>query len=272
MPALPTPMSATFREKMDATATGGLFLFDDNFHSPDRPGSPNPLSLDAPVPLEPCPTDFMLRPFWLMRCLYQTLVHPRGGYVSTKLFVPRDVWRVKGVKLKNVEDKIANCDFLTAALLKLATVDTFDADAVLEEMQSLEGILEQTQTALSRKLGNEVGVQGSGALFKEATSAVDGDGGSGVPRSASVSNKSSSFSWRRLRSKNSAVALNSRSGASSSADVSKEVTGVPTLPMTENPTSRPAKRDPSLAQFMGPNAHYMASLARLFDAAQAIGE
>lgn len=274
IPALPTPLPAAFRERMDATSTGGLFLFDDNFHSPDSPGSPNPMSLDAPVALEPCPTDFMLRPFWLMRCLYQTLAHPRGGYLSTKLFVPRDVWRVKGVKLKNIEDKVANCDFLTAALLKLAKVDTFDADAVLEEMQSLEGVLEQTQAALTRKLGNEVGVQGSGTLFKDASSTADADGGGGVPRSASVSGKSSSFSWRRLRSKNSAVGLggsfNSRSG--SSADGNPEATGLPTLPMTVNPTSRPVKRDVGLIQFTGPNAHYMASLARLFDAAQAVGE
>jgi len=97
-----------------------------------------------------------------MRALYQTIAHPRGGYLSTKLFVPRDVWRVKGVKIKSVEDKIANCDFLTAALMKLAKVDTFDADAVLVEMQSFEGVLEQVQATLTRKLGNEVGVQGSG--------------------------------------------------------------------------------------------------------------
>ena len=73
-----------------------------------------------------------------MRCFYQTIVHPRGGYLSTKLFVPRDVWRVKGVKIKNIDDKISNCDLLTAALQKLSGVDTLDADAVLEEMQALD--------------------------------------------------------------------------------------------------------------------------------------
>lgn len=273
MPALPTPLAAAFRENMEAVASGGLYLFDDNFHMPNTPGSPNPLSLDAPVPLEPCPADFMLRPFWLMRCLYQTLVHPRGGYLSTKLFVPRDVWRVKGVKLKNIEDKISNCDYLTAALLKLARVDTLDADAVLEEMQSLEGILEQIQTALARKLGNEVGVHSSAILFKEASVATDGEGGSAVPRTTSVSGKSSSFSWRRLRPKNSAVGLsasyNNRVGSS---DGPKEVANMPTLPMTPQPTNRPAKRDVSQAQFLGPNANYMGSLARLFDAAQALGK
>lgn len=269
VPALPTPLAASFRERSETNAAG-LSLFDDFFHSPTSPGSPNPLYPDAPAPLEPCPTDFMLRPFWLMRCLYQTLAHPKGGYLSSKLFVSRDVWRVKGVKLKNIEDKVANCDFLTAALLKIARVDTYDADAVLEEMQSLEGILEQVQTALTRKLGNEVGVQGSGALFKDASNG-DGDANTGVPRSASVSGKSS-FSWRRLRSKNSAVGLGGAYASRGAADTNKEIPSLASLPMTPNPTTRPPKRDLAQVHFTGPNAMYMSSLARLFDAAQAIGK
>ncbi|KAL7951957.1 hypothetical protein V8C42DRAFT_23129 [Trichoderma barbatum] len=272
VPALPTPLITSFKENMDVAAGAGLHLFDDNFHVSATPGPQSPIvSNEVPLPLEPCPNDFMLRPFWLMRCLYQTLVHPKGGYVSTKLFVPRDVWRVKGVKIKNVEDKIANCDFLTAALLKLAKVDTLDADAVLEEMQALEGVLEQIQSALTRKLGNEVGVQGSGLLFKDA-SLMDGDGGSSVPRSGSVSGKASAFSWRRLRPKTSGVGLGgSYSSRNASAEV-KEVTTLPTIPMTPKPASRPAKRDVTQAQFIGPNANYMGSLARLFDAAQAVDQ
>ncbi|PNY23180.1 Uncharacterized protein TCAP_06868 [Tolypocladium capitatum] len=271
MPALPTPLAAVLREHVDGSAAAGLYLFEDDFHMPNSPGSPNPMSLNAPVTLEPCPNDFLLRPFWLMRCLYQTMVHPRGGYLSTKLFVPREVWKVKGVKLKNVEDKMANCDYLTAALLKLARVDTCDADAVLEEMQSLEGVLEQVQATLARKLGSEVGVQSSGVLFKEASNAMDvGDPGTPMPRAASVTSKSSSFSWRRLRSKNSSMGLSgSKLGGTEGV---KEVATLSTLPMTPQPTSRPVKRDVALAQFVGPNAQYMESLARLFDAAQAIDQ
>ena len=128
MPSLPTPVATAFKEKMVLEGgTGSLSLFESDFHSPNSPGSPNPLSTDAPAPLEPCPTDQMLRPFWLMRCIYQTLAHPRGGYISNKLFVPRDVWKVKGVKLKNIDEKISNMDLLTAALMKLGRVDTCDA-------------------------------------------------------------------------------------------------------------------------------------------------
>lgn len=266
IPTLPTPLGSEFREQMDGSAAG-MHLFDNHLQLPSSPTSPADETSDAPVSLEPCPTDFMLRPFWLMRCLFQTIVHTRGGYISTKLFVPREVWRVKGVKLKNIDDKVANCDLLTAALLKLAQVDTCDADAVLEEMQSLEGILEQVQATLNRKLGNEVGVQGSGALFREASGA-EGENQTTMPRSASVSTKPS-FSWRRLRSKNSAIGLNNRGGGS---ETPKDNTPLPSLPMTGQPTSRPAKRDLSLTQFVGPNANYMNSLARLFDAAQVIGK
>ncbi|RCI12181.1 hypothetical protein L249_0595, partial [Ophiocordyceps polyrhachis-furcata BCC 54312] len=273
-PVLPTPLAANFRDQADGLATGGLHLFEDSFHSSTIPSAtPTSATLDIPVPLEPCPNDFLLRPFWLMRCLYQTLAHPRGGYLSTKLFVPKEVWKVKGVKLKGVEDKITCCDYITPRLQKLSRVDTCDADAVLDEMEGLEVVLEQVQVTLSRRLGNEVGVQGSGTLFKEASNVVDAEGASGVPRAASISSKSS-FSWRRLRSKNSAMGLagtySSKQGGG--LDGAKDQTTMPTLPMTPQVTSRPAERDIGQAQFLGPNANYMSSLARLFDAVQVVDQ
>lgn len=286
MPSLPTPIAVAFKDRINTASTGGLYLFDVNIHSPRDPGSPNPLVTDAPVPLEPCPSDVMLRPFWLMRCLYQTLCHPRGGYLSNKLFVPRDVWRVKGVKLKNVEDKISSCDYLTAALQKLAQVDSTDADAVLEEMQTLENVLEQVQASLTRKLGNEVGVGSAINLFKEASTGAEWDQSSAVPRSASVSGKSGGgggFWSRRLRTKNSSVGLGNAyagKGGGGGGGGTTPVEGgpaakdavLPSLPMTSNPTSRPAKRDVASAQFGGPNANYMSALAKLFDVAQTVGE
>lgn len=270
MPTLPTPIATAFRDRMNGAPMGGLYLFQSDINSPETPGSPG-LASSAPIPLEHCPTEFLLRPFWLMRALYQTIAHPRGGYLSTKLFVPRDVWRVKGVKIKNLEDKISNCDFLTAALQKLAKVDTFDADAVLEEMQALETVLDQVQATLAKKLGSEVGVQGSGILFKDAPTPNETESGAVGSRGASAANKSS-FSWRRLRSKNSGVGLTSTySSKASATDGPKEGLTMSTLPMTSLSNSRFAKRDINSLQFSGPNANYMGALARLFDAAQVIG-
>jgi hypothetical protein len=269
----PTPSVPTFN--VDGLPSGGMHLFESDIHSPYSPGSPSSAIENAPIPLEPCPDSHLLRPFWLMRCFYQTIAHPRGGYLSTKLFVPRDVWRVKGVKLKNMDDKIANCDLLTAALQRLATVDTLDADASLEEMQALELVLDQVQTQLAKKLGNEVGVQSVSALFKDANTIVEegSHGSSDYAQKAVASSKSYLSSWRKLRSKSSAVGLSSMAGAKApGSEVSKDSLTMPTLPMTSLPNIRFAKRDLSTVSFEGPNSGYMGSLAKLFDAVQILGE
>jgi hypothetical protein len=278
-----TPSVPTFNP--DGLPSGGMHLFESDIHSPYSPGSPSAIVTNAPIPLEPCPDSYLLRPFWLMRCFYQTIAHPRGGYLSTKLFIPRDVWRVKGVKLKNIDEKIANCDMLTAALQKLSSVDTLDADAVLEEMQAFEVILDQVQTQLSKKLGNEVGIQSVASLFKDAYtvgtgSMTDGNSEKGshgsqdhAPKSAAAQTNKYLSSWRKLRSKNSAVGLSNMAGAKTAGgEFSKDSLTMVTLPMTNLTTIRFAKRDVSGVVFEGPNAAYMGSLAKLFDSVQILGK
>lgn len=211
-----------------------------------------------------------------MRCFYQTIAHPRGGYLSTKLFVPRDVWRVKGVKIKGVDDKIANLDLLTAALQKLGNVDTLDADAVLEEIQALEQVLDQVQSNLIKKLGSEVGVQGISSLFKDAPTSTTRENSSqvGSAEAPSISgrtvsqSKSYLTSWRKLRSKSSAVNLTTYA---SKDHQNKDTLILSTLPMTSLPNPRFARRNVAQLELSGPHAAYMGSLARLFDAVQVVG-
>ncbi|RDW90897.1 uncharacterized protein DSM5745_02672 [Aspergillus mulundensis] len=266
--ALPTPSAMNFASS--GLPSDGLYLFDDYIHSPTSPGSPNPLAANSPLPLEPCPESFLLRPFWLMRCIYQTIAHPRGGYLSTKLFIPRDVWRVKNVKIKAVEEKVSNCDLLTAALLRLSKVDTYDADAVLEEMQALESVLDQVQISLSKKVGNEVGVQGAMPLFKSAQTLDDAAAVDALPsRTSNGSSKSYLTSWRKLRSKNSGF---SATTLSSSKEASKDHLTLSSLPMTPIPNAQHASRNITQLQFNGPNANYMSALARLCDAAQVLDQ
>lgn len=268
-----TPGIPTFTLDGMNLPTGGLHLFEADIHSPYSPGSPNPLAINAPIPLEPCPESYLCRPFWLMRCFYQTLAHPRGGYLSTKLFIPRDIWNVKGVKIKSVEEKISNCDLLTAALLKLGNVDNLDADAILEEMQGFELVLDQVQSNLIKKLGSEVGTGGVGSMFKDAqTVGVTSPDGSTAPELPSKLGASSRYlsSWKKLRSKNSGANL--ANNFSANKEVSKDSLTMSTLPMTSLPNLRFTKREVSPTDFTGPNAHYMGSLARLFDAVQVLGE
>ena len=269
---LPTSTSRGYSGPL--TTTGGLYLFDSDIHSPTSPGLPNPLVTDSPVPLESCPDSFLLRPFWLLRCIYQTIAHSRGGYISTRLFVPRDIWRIKNVKLKGIEEKISSCDLLTAALLKLARVDTLDADRVLIEMQTLETVLDQVQVNLSRKLGSDVGVQGSSNLFKVSspTDETSPIGETVNSKTANVLGKSYLSSWRKLRSKGSVTSGPSPTITTTmSKNGSRETLTMSSLPMTSLVNPRFPKRNPSHVQCIGPNANYMGALARLCDAVQILG-
>ncbi|PYH97783.1 hypothetical protein BO71DRAFT_438595 [Aspergillus ellipticus CBS 707.79] len=268
VPILPTPTGTGV--SANGLPSGGLNIFDSHIHSPTRQGSPNLMAVEPPLPLEPCPESFLLRPFWLMRCIHQTIAHPRGGYLSTKLFIPRDVWRVKNVKIRAVEEKVSNCDLLTAALLKLAKVDTYDADAVLEEMQSLESVLDQVQMSLSKKLGGEVGVQGAMPLFKTTQASEDATTIDMLPSKPSNGpSKSYLTSWRKLRSKNSGL------GTTTSLPISKEPSKdnltINTIPMTSLPASQPLRRSSLQLQYNSSN-NYMGALARLCDAAQVLAQ
>ena len=271
VPDLPTPPTANITN--GGFLAGGLSFFENDIHSYLVPGSPNVNVTNAPAPLEPCPESFLLRPFWLMRAVYQTIAHPRGGYISTRLFVPRDVWRVKNVKLKSVDEKAANCDLLTAALLNLQKVDTLDADALLEEMQAFELILDQVQGQLGKKLGAEVGVGGSTSIFK-ASSMID-ESGSGDGTSSRLGNTSSKsyLSWKRLRPKHSTgPALPPTYMGSQNNQHSKDTLTMRSLPMTSVANPKVAKRDPTKVLGIGPHSHYMAALGRLCDAVQILGE
>ncbi|KAJ9611078.1 hypothetical protein H2200_004261 [Cladophialophora chaetospira] len=269
--ALPTPStSASFGSHL--LQSGGMYLFDDLVgvpSPPTTPRSPDAPRLAAPQTVEPCPESSLLRPFWLMRCLYQTLAHPSGGYLTTKLFIPRDIWRVRNVKLKALDDKVAQCDLLTAALLKLAKADTFDADAVLEELQAFEAILEQVRTTLQKKIGNDVGFSGSSNLFRTAGEDVDSS------KSSNTAAKSIASGWRKLRSKSSAPAIGNQK------DTSTPGPTLSSLPMTSSsgvPSSRshlnrkvaPPPTPSQLTNIQPIHAAYMSSLARLFDAAQVL--
>ncbi|KIW11584.1 hypothetical protein PV08_10885 [Exophiala spinifera] len=265
--ALPTPSTAAFGPQL--LHSGGMYLFDDHTAVLAFPELSSQL-LNPPQPLEPCPESSLLRPFWLMRCLYQTLAHPRGGCLTTKLFIPRDVWRVRNVKLKSVEDKVSQCDLLTAALLKFTKVDTLDADAMLEELQSFESVLDQVRITLLKKLGSDVGFGGSTGMFKGGKEEQEG-------KSGNAATKTFASSWRKLRSKSSAPAM----GSNGAKDTSTSSLTMPTVPMTSSSSvhsSRshhnrkvvPPPTPSALPNIQPSHATYMSSLARLFDAAQVL--
>ena len=271
IPVIPTPMEASFIIKGQPTV--GPYLFDNDIHSPNTPGSPNSLANHAPLPLEPCPESALLRPFWFLRSIYQTIAHPRGGYISNRLFVPRDIWRVKNIKLKNVEEKVSSCDLLTAALLKLGKVDNVDANAVKDEMEFFETVMEQVHSSLSKKLGSDVGVQGAAQLFKSFGAGDDTAYPEALASKTTNASSKSYLSWRKLRNKNSlGPGLPSVSSINVIRDGSKEAPTLRSVPMTSASNPRFPKRDVNQVQCVGPNQSYMGAVARLCDAAQVLGK
>jgi hypothetical protein len=252
------------------SASGGHHIFEAFLSSPYQPPSPGADDSCSPSSLEPCPEPTILRPFWMLRCIAGVVNQPRGGFLTTRIFVPRQVWLNRSVKLKGIEDKIANCDLLTAALGKLSKVDTYDADAVLAELQGFEEVMERVQTMLIKRLGSEVGVQGTGALFKDAPVSIDSAGTTAESREPKP-NKSYLSSWRKLRGKN--TTGTSVTIPISSTRTEKDVPTMASVPMTdfvsvEKRTNR--YPTPKESSFNGPHKEYMSSVSRLCEAAQVL--
>lgn len=276
----------------DGHSVNGTYIFDTTLsadsHAPSSPRSQNETS--QPPGLEACPESSLLRPFWLMRAIGSSITHPRGGFVTTRLFVPRDVWQTRGVKLKSLDEKVANCDLLTAALGRIAGVDTYDADAVMEELQGFEEVMERVQATLTKKLGSDVGVHGAMSMFRDASSlgnnshAPSSDAASGATDKATKSNSGKSYlsSWRKLRSKSSGTPLSSvnHSTKASTGTLTTGDKGEPhtmsSVPMTSFiPVERRGhKAAPNLKamSFEGPQKEYMGSLARLVQGMGILGK
>jgi hypothetical protein len=217
-----------------------------------------------------------------MRAMASTITHPKGGFLTTRLFVPREVWQTKGVKLTSVEDKISSCDLLTAALGRLAGVDTYDADALMEELQNFEEVMERVQMTFVKKLGNDVGISGLANIFKDAAGATPAASSgqapdvttSGAERTKSKESKGYLNSWRKLRSKSSGPVAGSQTSRVVNKMAEKELPGLQSVPMTSYvPVERRGqKRDARNMTFDGPHREYMGSLARLFEGVQVLGK
>lgn len=77
---------------VDGQHVNGAYLFDTGLSVSHAPASPrSQTETSHPAGLEPCPESTLLRPFWLMRAIGSSITHPRGGFVTSRLFVPRDV-------------------------------------------------------------------------------------------------------------------------------------------------------------------------------------
>jgi len=251
---------------------GGVYLFDTTLgRSIEQPMSSSPRpSKDPSIPnqFEPCPDSPLLRPFWMLRIISNAAIHPRGGYLTSRLFMPHEAWQTRSAKLKNLEDKISACDTLTTALVRLEGVDTYDADAVLAQLQLFEEIMERVQATLNKKLGSEVGANNAISSFKESDKASStGETATETTSASKDSAKGKGFSWRKLRGKASSISGPTGGGG--------EMVTMQTVPMTSfnglEKKFNHRKQALSEAIFSGVHGNYMASIAKLCEAAQTLG-
>jgi len=83
----------------------------------------SPQSLpDAP------PANVFFRPYWLMKILAVTMT--RGGYMTPKLYVPKNVWFQLGAKFTAIETKFTSCETILIYLQKMKDMDMSDINMI----------------------------------------------------------------------------------------------------------------------------------------------
>lgn len=108
-------------------------------------------------PMEPCPKESMSRVFWFMRSVCKAMTSTNGGNITQNLFLPREIWGVRGVKFRGLEEKMQALDLLTGVLLSIGEWEG-DGDLVkaVDRLQNLEAAMDGLQTSLAKKLGNDI--------------------------------------------------------------------------------------------------------------------
>ncbi|XP_004343103.1 hypothetical protein CAOG_07244 [Capsaspora owczarzaki ATCC 30864] len=131
---------------------------------------------------DPPPPSPFHRPYWLMRVLLRTMT--TGGYLTPKLYVPRQVWFQTGLKLTSVSSKFMSCDTALIYLLKMDKENVKDRGSwnkLDKDLDELCTILAKVQNNLSRKLPfipeSDLSIEGSkqqGVVAKGLGSMMDG--------------------------------------------------------------------------------------------------
>ncbi|CAI2163092.1 5909_t:CDS:2 [Funneliformis geosporum] len=116
---------------------------------------------------EPTPNDLHLNPFWLMKKLERTMT--TGGYLTPKLFIPRNLWLQGHVKLVAIDTKMSSCEVVSTCLMKLSKTTYNDMDKLAKELECIDPILEGLQNSLARKLNYVESTNGKG---RQSTSSL----------------------------------------------------------------------------------------------------
>ncbi|KAI5475379.1 hypothetical protein MNV49_001483 [Pseudohyphozyma bogoriensis] len=145
-----------------STAGGDSTPLSATFHKPA------PLSLTTITTIPPPPPELFVsvsalrRPFSLMRNIVASV--EQGGYVTPRLYIPRQMWWQTGVKLAAVETKVRALDALLTGLEAVERAgaamlgseiggDRGAAARFAGELEVFEGMIDSIQSTLAKKLG-----------------------------------------------------------------------------------------------------------------------
>ncbi|CAG8496595.1 10006_t:CDS:2 [Scutellospora calospora] len=167
------PPSSTFRSDSPVFSTRTV---DSGYASCLVNPYPNPLIYDedTDTPLitnsgisELPPNDVHLKPFWLMRLLERTMT--TGGYLTQKLYIPRNLWLQGHAKLTAIDAKVSSCDVVLNCLVRLSKTSVDDMDVLVKVLEGIEPIIEGLQNSLARKLSYVETTNGKG---RQSTSSL----------------------------------------------------------------------------------------------------
>jgi len=81
---------------------------------------------------DPDPRSKDHRPYWLMRVLSKSMME--GGYLTSKMYIPKHFWQQGGCKIPAMNLKIENSFWLNDLLNTLSTVDISDIKLLTEKL------------------------------------------------------------------------------------------------------------------------------------------
>ncbi|CAG8834153.1 34276_t:CDS:2, partial [Racocetra persica] len=85
-----------------------------------------------------------------------------GGYLTPKLYIPRNLWLQGHAKLTSIDAKISSCDVVLNCLIRLSKTSVDDMDVLIKVLEGIEPIIEGLQNSLARKLSYVESTNGKG--------------------------------------------------------------------------------------------------------------
>eukprot|EP00298_Acanthocystis_sp_HF-20_P008884 c17963_g1_i1.p1 GENE.c17963_g1_i1~~c17963_g1_i1.p1 ORF type:complete len:287 (-),score=94.16 c17963_g1_i1:13-873(-) len=143
------------------------------FEVPFNPAQPD-LSLLGR--LEPKPANATLVPFWLMRQL--SLIMADGAFLTQKLYIPKEVWSQKGMRITAISAKISCCQALLSHITKLRQFDINEIsllkaiDLMLDEMGTHQNNLSKYLSFIEEQVSPPQQDAGGVELFSQKLKSI----------------------------------------------------------------------------------------------------